>query len=47
MVGEGTCERNERPGGGVEEEGLGGMRHLKLEKQTRNWLRCLCWAAGV
>ena len=39
--------RTNRPGARVEEEGLGGMRRLKLEKQTRNRLRCLCWTAGV
>ena len=39
--------RTNRPGARVEEEGLGGMRRLKLEKQTRNSLRCLCWTAGV
>ena len=38
--------RTNRPRARVEEEGLGGMRRLKLEKQTRNRLRCLldCWS---
>ena len=44
---EGGRERTNRPGARVEEEGVGRMRHLKLEKQTRNRLRCLCWTAGV
>ena len=46
-MGGGREERTNRPGARVEEEGLGRMRHLKLEKQTRNRLRCLCWTVGV
>lgn len=31
----------------MEELRLGGMRHLELEKQTRNRLRCCCKACLV